>query len=78
LFRSYYNWCHATDTIAQLYTIVGFNVCEVLEVDIISFALKSCSVAARVLLKRANLSIVLMYVKTDVYGSTVFFSYFFC
>jgi len=77
-----YNWCHVIDTILQLYTIVDQGI-ELKSVSMRSWRWTSLRlprnprIAARVLLKRANLSFVLMYVMTDAYWLPAFFNYFF-
>jgi len=69
-----YNWCHVIDTIIQLYMIVGLGI-KLKSMSVRSWRWTSLSlpqnpcIAARVLLKRPNLSFVLM---TDAYGSLRF------
>jgi len=69
-----YHWCHVIDTVIQLYMIVGLGI-KLKSMSVRSWRWTSLrlpqnpSIAARVLLKRANLSLVLMYVMTDAYGS---------
>ena len=76
-----YHCCHVIDTVIQLYMIVDLGI------KLKSMSVRSCRstslrlpwnphIAARVLLKRANLSLVLMYVMTDAYGSLRFSAIF--
>jgi len=68
------NWCHVTDTVVQFYMTVGLGI-KLKSMSAKSWRWTSLRlplnprIAARVLLKRANLSFVLMYVMTDAYGS---------
>ena len=72
-----YHWCHVIDTVTQLYMIVGVGI-KLKSMSVRSWRWTSFRlplnphIAARVLLKRANLSLVLMFVMTDAYGSLRF------
>ena len=75
------NWCHVIDTIVQLYVTVGLGMklksTSVRSWRWISLRLpRNPRIAARMLLKRANMSFVLMYVMTDAYGPCVFQLFF--
>jgi len=67
------SWCHVIDTIVQLYVTVGLGI-QLKSMSVRSWRWISLRlpwnplIAARVLLKRANLSFVLLYVMTDAYG----------
>ena len=75
------NWCHVIDTIVQLYVTVGLGI-KLKSMSVRSWRWTSLRlprnprIAARVLLKRANLSFVLMYFMTDAYGSLRFSAIF--
>ena len=76
-----YNWCHVIDTVVQLYMIVGLGI-RLKSMSVRSWRWTSLClprnprIAARVLLNKANLSFVLMYVMTDAYGSKHFSAIF--
>ena len=76
-----YHWCHVIDTVIQLYATVGLGI-RLKSMSVRSWRWASLRlprnprVAARVLLERANLSFVLMYVMTDAYGSLGFSAIF--
>jgi len=71
------NRCHVIDTIVQIYMTVGLGI-RLKSMSVRSLRWTSLRfprnprIAARVLLKRANLSFVLMYVMTDAYGTRRF------
>jgi len=64
------DWCHVIDTVVQLYVTITVG----LRIKLKSMSVRSWRprIEARVLLKKANLSFVLMYVMTDAYGSLHF------
>ena len=71
------NRCHVIDTIVQIYMTVGLGIrLKSMSVRSLRWASlrfpRNPRIAARVLLKRANLSFVLMYVMTDAYGTRRF------
>jgi len=76
------NRCHVIDTVVQLYVTVGLGIKLMKSMSVRSWRWTSLRlprnprIAARVLLKRANLSFVLMYVMTDAYGSLHFSAIF--
>ena len=76
-----YHWCHVIDTVIQFCTIVGL-VNKLRSMSVRSWRWTSRRLprnprmAARVLLKRANLSLDLMYVMTDAYGPLRFSAIF--
>jgi len=67
------NWCHVIDTVTQLYVTVGLGI-KLKSMSVRSWRWTSLRlpqnpcIAMRVLLKRANLSFVLMYFITDAYS----------
>ena len=71
------NWCHVIDTIVKLNMIVGLGI-KLKSMSVMSWRWTSLClpwnprIAARVHLKRANLSFVHMYVMTDAHGSLCF------
>jgi len=75
------NWCHVIDTVVQLYMTVDLGS-RLKSMSVRSWRWTSLRlprnprISARVLLKRANLSFVLMYVMTDAYGSLRFSAIF--
>jgi len=76
-----YNWCHVIDIVVQLYVTVGLGI-KLKSMSVRSWRwtslclLRNLHIAARALLKRANLSFVLTYVMTNAYGSLRFSAIF--
>jgi len=77
------NRCHVIDTVVQLHMIVGLGIrLKSLSVKSWMWASlrlpRNSHIAAKVLLKKANLSFILshMYVMTDAYGSLCFSAIF--